>query len=582
MVVAAVVHTVLALGMPSPWIVPDELIYSELARSLAAGEAPSVRDEMTFAWGLGYPALLAPVWTLGPDAAAGLMAAKVVNALAMSLTVVPTYFLSRRFLDKVSAIAVAALTVFLPGMLYAGTLMTEVALYPLFMLVVLAMAAALEDASRRHQAAVLGAVAVAFAVKSLVAVLIPAWVGAILLFHWLDTREANAWRVRVRSYRPTWLALGLVAVVLPAMAVASGRAPQGALGTYSTVLEHMDIRTIPRWILLHVAEFDLYLAVIPLAASTLVLMRGLSRLADRRDRLFASLMLPIATAWFVAVGAFASVPFLDEFEYPENVTRLQGRSTFMLAPLFLIGLAMFLRQRDAHRPVLAAAVVCAVVLPAVIPLSDMDGNVRFQALALVPWVELGDNAAWPLGVLALTGGLGVFFLLALRAEAPARLVVLPVVLVFVGVGAAAHSSMQWASDWTRSAAWGTTPDWVDAAVPKGSTVSVLWAEPPGRPFVDLAPRHRIVLVGEFFNRSLGAVYELGSPMPYGLPTTPVALDGDRVVTSQRQPADLGPLVLVPCHVRVAGTTVARDPGTRARVVRVDYPLRARVASPDSC
>ena len=35
--VATIVHTVLALGLPSPWIVPDELIYSELAKSLGAG-----------------------------------------------------------------------------------------------------------------------------------------------------------------------------------------------------------------------------------------------------------------------------------------------------------------------------------------------------------------------------------------------------------------------------------------------------------------------------------------------------------------------------------------------------------------
>jgi hypothetical protein len=150
------------------------------------------------------------------------------------------------------------------------------------------------------------------------------------------------------------------------------------------------------------------------------------------------------------------------------------------------------------------------------------------------------------------------------------------------VTAAAHSSMQWASDWTRSAAWGTTSDWVDDAVPEGSTVSVLWAEPPGEPFVDLAPRHRIVFVGEVFNRSLGSVYELGSPMPYGLPTTRVGLAGDRVVTADGQPADLGALVLAPCHVRVAGTPVARDPGTGAQVVRVDYPLRARIASPETC
>src|SRR6188508_1990279 len=35
--IATVVHALLGLGLPSPWIVPDELIYSELAKSLGAG-----------------------------------------------------------------------------------------------------------------------------------------------------------------------------------------------------------------------------------------------------------------------------------------------------------------------------------------------------------------------------------------------------------------------------------------------------------------------------------------------------------------------------------------------------------------
>ena len=77
---------------------------------------------------------------------------------------------------------------------------------------------------------------------------------------------------------------------------------------------------------------------------------------------------------------------------------------------------------------------------------------------------------------------------------------------------------------------GEGANWVDAAVGEHESVSVLWAEPAGRP---LSPRsrHRIVVVGEFFNRSIGDVYELGSPMPYGLPSTQVHVEAGPVYST---------------------------------------------------
>ena len=579
--VATVVHALLGLGLPSPWIVPDELIYSELAKSLGAGGWPRIRDEAGFVVGPAYPAILAPVWGLVDDTSTAYTLSKVLNALILSFTAVPAYFLARRFVDTADAVLVAALSVAVPSLVYAGTLMTEVALYPAFVLALLAIAVAVERPTGASQAAAFATIGLAASIKMLAAVLLVAYVAAAALYHWLDSRGTGNWLGRMRAYSLTFAALAIVGLAAGVLALASGRGPADTLGAYAVVLDNIDLSAIPRWTALHVAELDLYLAVIPFAATVGACAQGFRTNARDSERLLAAVVVPVCAALLVTVAAFASTSTPGGEGYPENVSRLHERSTFFLAPLFLLGLVVFLRHRTTRSLVMSAIVGVAALLPALIPIDDFDGNVRFQALALVPWVELGD-AAWPLGVLAFTGALGGFFLLALRARWPARLVVVPVVLVFVGVTAAAHSSMQWASQWTRSAAWGTTPDWVDAAVPAGSTVSVLWAEPPGEHFVDLAPRHRIVLVGEFFNRSLGSVYELGSPMPYGLPTTEVALAGDRVVTAEGRPADLGSFLLAPCYVRVVGAPVARDPGTGAHVDRVGYPLRARVTSPDSC
>ena len=87
---------------------------------------------------------------------------------------------------------------------------------------------------------------------------------------------------------------------------------------------------------------------------------------------------------------------------------------------------------------------------------------------------------------------------------------------------------------------------------------MLWYERPGRPWVQRAGRHRIIWLNEFYSPSIGDVYEIGSPVPYGvdLPTTPVRLSSGRVVLEDGRPAPLGPLVLAPCFVRVEGKRIS--------------------------
>jgi hypothetical protein len=580
--VATALHATLALRSPSPWIVPDELIYSELAKSLGEGSLPRIRGDVSFDWGLGYPALLAPVWAVLDDVTKAYAVAKILNALVLSLTAVPAYFLARRFVTEGHALVAAGLSVALPSMLYAGTLMTEVALYPVVVMSLFAMAVALERPELRIQAAALGAIALACTIKTLAVVLLPAYIAAICLYQGLDARGSRRWRAGMRDYAPTGFVLVAGTAALVSVILASGHRPREALGTYANVLDHFALGAAPRWALLHLAELDLYLAVIPFATALIVAARGLRSSSGRPERLFVALAAPACVAWLVAVATFASVPFLEIFEYPENLQRLQERSVFMLAPLFFIGFMLWLEDRRGRPVVLIGVVATAALLPAVIPLGDFDSNVRFQALALVPWVAVADDVVWPLAGVLFTFGLALVFLLAVRARASNALFIGPVVFVFAAVALVAHLSMGRASEWTRSAAWGASPNWVDDAVGDQGSVSVLWAEPAGRPYVDLAARHRIVFVGEFFNRSIGTVFELGSPMPYGLPTTEAHLERGLVVLKDGSPARLGKFVLVPCFVHVSGVPIARDPVTGARVFRVHDSVRARIAKPDSC
>ena len=110
-VFAAVVQIVMALDLPGPWIVPDELIYSELAKSLGSGALPAVRGEVTWGYGILYPLLISPAWAMFDDPSRAYVAAKVVNSVLLGVTAFPAYFLARKFVEARAAVAVAAFSV---------------------------------------------------------------------------------------------------------------------------------------------------------------------------------------------------------------------------------------------------------------------------------------------------------------------------------------------------------------------------------------------------------------------------------------------------------------------------------------
>ena len=85
----------LVRGMVGPFIFVDELIYSELAKSLAAGDGYAVRGLATSGYSLLYPLLIAPAYVFFdrlPDAYAF---AKSIDAVVMSLAAVPTFLIAQ-------------------------------------------------------------------------------------------------------------------------------------------------------------------------------------------------------------------------------------------------------------------------------------------------------------------------------------------------------------------------------------------------------------------------------------------------------------------------------------------------------
>jgi hypothetical protein len=180
-VVSTGIRYALGRRMAAPWIMVDELIYSELAKSFAASGHFLVRDHATAAYGVVYPALISPAWAIFDSVPHAYAAAKAINSALMSLAAVPAYLLARRVLSRPFALGAALLTVAIPSMVYTGTLMSENAFYPIFLLAALALVAWLERPTPLNTALLLGACALAFLTRAQAIALLPPILTAPLL-----------------------------------------------------------------------------------------------------------------------------------------------------------------------------------------------------------------------------------------------------------------------------------------------------------------------------------------------------------------------------------------------------------------
>ncbi len=191
----------LAREMPGPFIMVDELYYSELGRSIADSGELLVRGIPSFGYGgVVYPALISPAYVIFDRLTDAYAAVKTLNALVMSLAAVPAYLLARRVVGTGISLLAAVLAVSLPSLVYTGSVMTENAFYPVFLVVALLFTLVLESPTTIRQIALLAAVGIACATRVQAVVLVPALLTAPLL---LGLFRRENWRLALRPYR--WL-----------------------------------------------------------------------------------------------------------------------------------------------------------------------------------------------------------------------------------------------------------------------------------------------------------------------------------------------------------------------------------------
>ena len=570
--VSAGLRLMLGLRDPSPWIFQDELLYSELAKSFGATGHFAVR-ETAGAGGFGfvYPALISPAWALFDRVPTAYAAAKVINSVLMSLAAVPVYLLARRLVGKALALGAAVLALALPAMIYTSSILTENVFYPVFLFWVLAVVLALDRPTILRQLAAVGLTFVAYETRNQGAVLVPALVSAIVVFvlleAWDDERGfVRAALRRTAAFAVTWATLAAAVAAFFAVEVGSnGKTFSGAvLGGYSILSESSySVQETLRWTLYQLGELDLAVGILPVAAFAVLLGSGLRRNPVSREvRLFAVVALS-ATVWLaLAVGAFASTAF---------GRHILERNLFYLEPLFLIALVVWAGRVLPRSPVAnGAGALIALGLAVFVPYGTfITSDAVANAFGLLPllraemhgWVEPA-HLSEAVTLLSLAAAL-VFVLLPRRAALLAPVLVL---VYLVAMNSPVEGRTSQASSESRYGGVQGPRDWIDRAVGTKAHVAAIWSGAPGLNFVTLWDN-------EFFNRSVGPVYNLYGP-PDGLPQETVTIDPK--TSAIRDPAGKvvrAEYVLTDSSLEVAGSPIASDPGLGMVLYRVGGPIR---------
>ena len=584
---SAAIRLALAKSHPAPWVFPDELIYANLAESVAHTGSFALRDSPGLqGFGPGYPLLIAPAYAVFDDLAHAFAAAKAINAVVMSLAAIPVYLIARRLVPVWLALVAAGLALAIPSFLYTGTILTENAFYPAFAAAAFGMFAALERPTLSRQLGALALIGVAFLIRAQAVSLGAAFLTAIVFVCLVEARAEGRLsmrevRRRLDTFRPTWVVAGVALLLVLGLAVVRGRSPASALGGYGVLADsNYSPSDVARWFVYHVAEIDLYLGILPMAALIVLVFDAFGRGAlPRPVRLFGLLAVSVVLWMTIVVSATASHIAAG------GTGRIEERNLFHIAPLFLIALVVWVaRGLPRVWPAAAVAALLAGGLPGAIPY-DIYANLGAlsDTLALIPlWniVFFGHIQAATLPALVIVCSLAAA---ALFLFVPRRLALLPIVLVlgwFVLLQVPLERQIKATSQGVLQQGLGGRREWIDEKVGGNARVTALWAG-NGNPMT--------MIQNAFFNRSVHPILTLegASQVPGLVPQQAASIDPATGVVraSDGEPVQSGYALAEP-ELRVSGQEVARDPLTglvlyRLPGDRVRLQARATGVYPDS-
>jgi hypothetical protein len=382
---SAVLRTFVTGWVHGPRVFMDELGYERMAQSFAHTGRFSLFGHGGLAYSPLYPIVLSPIYALTSSAQTAYEWAKVANSVLISLSVLPVYAIARFVLPRGRSLAVAALSLLAPLMLYSGFEMSESLAYPLCLVAMWAMLRAVRGPGVRSDAILLGAIALACAARLELVALLPAALTAIVIVALVRPgRQESHLRSFSRAVSQHRLLFGSAAAVLVAVVVRTAM-NGGALplaGRYANVgSAGATPWRVVELFFQHLAELDFAVGVIPFAAALLA-GYALARSGFPRSRLVFASVAVATTLWILLEVGFIAAAFDATSPHPPSgsgvtdLPRIHERYLIYLVPLFLIALFAalpLLRRRIPRRHHLAIAAVAAT-LPAAIPFGTVINN----------------------------------------------------------------------------------------------------------------------------------------------------------------------------------------------------------------
>jgi Dolichyl-phosphate-mannose-protein mannosyltransferase len=538
----------------TPWIMIDELVYSEFAKSFVTTGHYFLRGQPVVTWSYLYPGVISPAWWAN-SMSMTYGVAKAINAVVMTLAVIPVYVWASRLASRRYALVAAALLLLIPSYYYTAMLMTENVFLPTFVLASLAVALALERPTILRQLLALGAIGLVIAARFQGVVFVLIYATAVLLKVALDLRvERNQnWRRALSSLARYWPSDALVVLAAVAYVVwkrAHGLPLSTGVGTYQAVFTGgYSFSSVARWTLYHFAELPLAVAVIPASAFLLLLGIAVVRgTADERERAFLAVTAAAAFWVVIEISAYASRFSL----------RVEERYMFGLAPLLLIAFVVWL-DRGLPRPGLLTAI--AALVPALLFLTLPLGrllniSILSDTFGLIPFLRLSEklHGVSHARTFLILGGAAAALAFAFVPRRFAA--VLPVAMgVFLVLSSySVHGAIRdYARGLRRSSGLGTDPSWIDAAVGDHRAAFLFRGD------AETGPESSFLWQVEFWNRSIKDFYDLdgAEPVPLGgttlLATQPAT---GRLVETSAAPFSSDRYVVTESDLQLDGRKIA--------------------------
>jgi hypothetical protein len=542
----------------APTVFNDELGYMKLAQSLGLDGRLALIGHEGLSYSPLYPVLLAPFYALGASPPTVYALAHATNAIVISLAVLPIYKIARFVLPRRESVLVAAVSVVAPLMSYASFTLSENLAYPLALVALWAMVAAMREPGTRADALLIAAILVATIARVQLIVLWPAALTAALLMATAVDERGLLRRVR-RAVLAHWLLFGVTAAALLVAGLRglAGGDVYSVFGRYANVGRTglPDAGEVLKLYLHHLAGLDLAVGVVPFVAALVAGFAFVRSGLPRRQLPFAAVATSF-TAWLILEVAIDAA----QFDSPTgDVPRIHERFMIYAIPLFLVALLAAVRMapRRASGRVYLVAGAIAALLPLLIPFDTYVNRTNgVDTFALVPFGHDTDTGTEPVrfatvGAVWIAATLAWLFARMVRHKPRGAAILLAIVFVYVsGFVWVEHRN---ASTFARSFL-PKHADWVDRGAP-GEEVALV-ADAGTVPALETA----------YFNLGIARVYTLcGTTFGPDFGEQQVTLDGRVTVRGTSEPVAAS-YAVVPERLRIEGRVVARNPNGKQLLV----------------